>query len=320
MRRPTLGWLGWGLFAAAALILPVFIRHNQFWLGTMITIWITTLNAQSWNVIAGYGGQWSLGQTVFFGVGAYTVALTFARLGLSPWLGLGLALVAAMLVSWVVGRPTFRLRGHYFSLATLAAALAFEAMAKYFESLTGGDFGISVPLGQNWLNMQWRSNVPYYYVGLALVLLGTLAVGRLDRSALGLRLRAIRDNEEAAESVGVGALAVKLQALAISACLAAAAGALFVMYLKFLDPRSAFGLGILVQTVLVSIAGGMGTVAGPLVGALLMVPVGEWTNAMFGGLRWAGLQYVIYGLILMLLILVLPDGIVGWWQKARARR
>lgn len=299
--------------AAAGLALLVWLASaDPFTLNMLATTFLFAGLATAWNIISGIGGQFSLGHSVFFAVGAYTTANLYLRAGVSPWIGL---LTGAALVSW----PVFRLRGPFFAIATMALTEVALALANYAQSITGGTRGLSIPFRLGLANMIFRDRLSYALLMggfAALCLLVALAV---TRSRLGYQLKAVRDNEAAAGASGINALRTKLAGMAISAALTGVGGGLFLMSTRVADPAtllSLFDFGV--KFALIALIGGLGTVYGPLLGALLVVPLEGWLRAEFGGLA-PGANVIVLSAVLILASRFLKRGIVGAWQAGMGR-
>jgi branched-chain amino acid transport system permease protein len=299
--------------AACALALPLVVA-SDFWIGFCITVLLSTLTGVAWNVLGGYGGQVSFGHAAYFGAGAYTAALLGMKLGVNAWVAFALAGVAGGLVGLVTGYLSFRygLRGSYFALVTLAFAEVLRILAGAVD-WSGGGVGLYVPLHVGVANLQFASKVGYYYVALALGA-GAILVGWLiQRSRLGAWLVAIRDNEDAAQALGVNAFACKLQAITISAFLTGLGGAFYADYYLYIDPGIAFGPGISVEILLAPIIGGLGTVWGPFVGALALQGAGELGRRLLSDAP--GLSLVFYGILLVVMVKFRPDGLIGLFDR-----
>jgi branched-chain amino acid transport system permease protein len=291
--------------------LPFWTLGTVYSQGVVIRALIYVGLAQSWNIIAGLGGQLSLGHACFLGIGAYTSGLLFENFGLTPWIGALAGIGAAMLLSFLIGYPCFRLTGIYFALASFTVSLILEILARHFDKLTGGDVGLSIRLlGDAPGQFQFSDPRYYYFIGLAIVSLYFFITQGILRSRFGYYLKAIRDDQGAAESMGVDSARVKLVAFAISAFMAALVGTFYIQYNLFIDPAAAFGMHQSVQILLASIAGGIGSLWGPVIGGLFIIPVGEITNALFGK-GTPGIDVLIYGAILAIIILYIPKGLVS---------
>jgi len=297
------------VFAAAAALVPLAVDSDA-WLNFVVLALFGALMAQAWNVLAGFGGQFSFGHAVFFGTGAYAMAALQVRLGVNAWVALPVALAAGAAVGLFIGALTFRygLRGSYFALATLAFAEIFRILANTFQ-FTGAGVGLQIPLAKGWAALQFEGRAGYLYVALAFVVAG-LAIGTwLKHSRFGAWLQAVRDNEEAAQALGVDAYRVKLGAIAISGAMMAAAGAFYVQYLHYIDPALAFGPHYSVEALVGALVGGMGTVWGPVVGAFALHLLSDATRNAFGDVP--GVSLMIYGALLVLIVMFAPRGLVG---------
>ncbi|MGH2949444.1 MAG: branched-chain amino acid ABC transporter permease [Solirubrobacteraceae bacterium] len=305
--RSTTG--AWGRYAAgmAALAVAAFVLgQDAYWLN-LITVGLLFAGlASAWNIIGGFGGQFSLGHGVFFGVGAYTVALLQARHGWSPWLSLLPAAGIATLVAAALALPIFRLRGPFFAIGTLALNEVAFALANYFD-FTGGPRGVSIPFQASLFPEPWKYAV-LMFVFMAVVVAAALAIAR---SRLGYSLLAVREDEDAARAAGVNPLAVKTTGLLVSAAFTGIGGGLFALHVRFVDPPSLFELGeIGVRFPLLALIGGIGTIAGPVVGALLVQPGALYMRGELGSLGPGG-HLIVLGALLILAAVFFKQGIVG---------
>lgn len=277
-----------------------------------------TLLAQAWNLLGGYGGQFSFGHALFFGTGAYAQAIAQLQTGLPAWVALPLAVLAAAVVALFVGALTFRygLKGSYFALVTLAFAEVFRIVALQLP-ITGAGVGLMLPLQESLAALQFGSPRGYGWMALALVALALLTTSWLRHSRFGARLQAVRDNEDAARALGIDPFATKLAACVLSGTFMGAAGAFYVQMFHYIDPAIAFGPTTSVEALLGAIVGGMGTLWGPVLGALALHALSDLTRNLFGDLP--GLNMVIYGLVLVLIVTFMPRGIAGIGQSVRQR-
>jgi branched-chain amino acid transport system permease protein len=309
------------LLAAALLAVPTFIS-DVFWLGLGITVLLWAALATAWNISGGLAGGLSLGHAAYFGVGAYTATLLFLRLEISPWLGMLAGAVLAGVLGAVIGAITFRLRGPFFVLATLAFGIVVHIAAVNWRELTRGAAGLLLPFGGGARNMLFAGVAPYWYIGLGLLALTLAVTVAIRRSPLGYYLVALREDEDAARALGVKVVRCKVAASAISAALTACAGTVYATYIQYIDPSSTTQFEISVQIALVAIVGGLGTTLGPVLGAAVVVPLGEILRASLGG----GPAFMLYGLMLIVIVLAAPNGVVGLLQRlfagtrSRARR
>jgi branched-chain amino acid transport system permease protein len=309
------------LALVAALALPWLLAPQGYLLRVACLILLFAALAQAWNIAAGLSGLTSLGHAGFFGAGAYVSTLLLVRLGVTPWLGLLAAAATGALLAALLCLPTLRLRGHYFALATLAFGEVMRVIANSWTSLTGGPVGISVPFSAPGLAaMQFQSLRPYYYLLLVALLFACAVFERIRRGALGLRLRALKNHPDAAASLGVDTARAKLIVAVISGALTAALGVLYAQFMFFFDPDTVFGLaGISVRAALIAIIGGVGTLAGPLIGALLIIPVEEGSNALFSA-EAAGLSQLVFGAVLIAVVLWQPRGLLALLAPRRGGR
>ncbi len=309
------------------LLLFPFIVRDDYHQHLMILVLMWVVIGSGWNIIAGYTGQVSFGDAAFFGTGAYTAGLFASKLGMSAWWGMAFGGFAAMLIAFPFGWICFRLRGAYFALATLALNEVCRHIATIWESLTDGMVGILIV-------QTFVSKTPYYYIALTLAVISVVTIQIVTASKWGYYFVSIREDQDAAESLGINTHYYKMVSLNIAAFLTGMAGALFMNYMGFIDPEVVFSLhDISIMAILVGIVGGVGTLYGPVVGAFVMVAVHEFFRTGFFGFfkGIAGLtgsemvsvaaKYVMqahvlgFGVLVVLVILLLPNGIVGDWQK-----
>jgi branched-chain amino acid transport system permease protein len=284
--------------------------QSGVWLNFIMMFLYAALLAQAWNILGGFGGQFSFGHALFFGTGAYVQAIAQMRYGINPWLALPGAMLAAALVAAAVGGLVFRygLKGSYFALVTLAFAEVFRIGA-VSVAFTGGGVGLMLPLQESFSNLQFASRKGYIVLMLVWVVAALLVTTWLRHSRFGAGLQAVRDNEDAARAVGVDPTRVKLLACMLSALFMGAAGAFYVQVFQYIDPAIAFGPAISVEALVGAIVGGLGTLWGPVLGALALHVLAELTRNLFGQLP--GLNMVIYGCLLVLMVLFVPRGLAG---------
>jgi len=306
------------LLLALLAAVPFLTSANTI-LNFLVFTLIITLAAQGWNLLAGYGGQFSFGHAAFFGMGAYGTALLQTRLGLNPWLAFGGGIVLAGLAGAGIGYLSFRsgLRGSYFSLVTLAFAEVFRILANAFP-FTGGAAGVLIKLDVRPENFQFASRASFYWIALALVGLVLCLTIAIERSRFGAYLIAVRENEAAARALGVDAFAEKLKAIAVSAAITGAAGGLYVQYFLYLDANIAFGSWVSVEVLVAPIIGGLGTALGPLIGALALHGLGELSKQVAG--RVPGVDLVMFGGLLVLVVAFMRQGIVGQIKLVLSRK
>ncbi len=302
---------------AVLMMTPPFLTSNQFLLHLAITVLLWTLLGVSWNLLGGFAGQVSFGHATFFGVGAYATMILYLRLGLAPWYGMALGGAAAVLVSLPIGLICFRLRGPYFSLSTLAVAEIVRLVALNWDALTNGPVGLLItalpPVRLGGRVLDWESKAPFYFIIAALAALAMLATWRLSRARLGAYLLAIREDEDAAESVGIDTVRAKVLTLALSAFFTGLAGGFYGLYFRYVDPDAVFPIALSVEMVFIAVVGGLATVIGPVVGAVFLTTLGELFRERFQ----VG-HLIFYGLFMMLAIRYLPEGIWGGVRRVWA--
>ena len=305
----------WTALAVMA-ICPLFIKNN-FYLDGFILIFMWGAFAAAWNILSGYAGMTSLGHNAFFGIGAYTSTLLFLHYGLTPWLGMFVGGLLSMTVGLLVGVVLFRLRSHYFALATLAFGEVCSILALSWRSLTGGAEGLALPIEASFYNFAFDSKLPYVYIGLALCVAVTGISYYIENSKLGYYLTAFKENEGAARALGVNTGRVRLTAMALSSFFSAIIGTFYAQYVVYIDPSSVIRLPLSVQVALFAIVGGVGTVFGPIIGAAIFIPITIGLRAWLGT-SIPGLYMIIYGVILIVIMLYMPDGIYGKIKNRRA--
>jgi branched-chain amino acid transport system permease protein len=302
-------------FALAVALLPLFVGSG-FVLNLAIMVLYTTLLGQAWNLLAGFGGQYSFGHALFFGTGAYASAALQVHLGLNAWLALPVAIACGAAAGLLVGALSFRygLRGSYFALVTLAFAEVFRILANPV-GFTGGGVGLLLPLKDSAADMQFTGKAGFLYLILAFVLAGFLLCFWLKRSRFGAARRGA-DGEDSAAALGVDVFRVKLAAIAMSAALMASGGVFYVQYFHYIDPHIAYGPAVSVEALLAPIVGGLGTVFGPLLGAALLQALGELTRNLAGDVP--GVSLVAYGAVLVAMVMFLPRGVAGLFARRAA--
>jgi branched-chain amino acid transport system permease protein len=297
------------MLALLLALLPVLVHSNTV-INALVTAMIIALAAQGWNLLAGYGGQFSFGHAAFFGAGAYGNAILQTRYGVNAYAAMLAATAIGAMVGAVIGALSFRsgLRGSYFALITLAFAEVFRIIANA-TPWTGGAAGMLIKLQLSAANFQFASRAVYFWIILALVIAAMLLMRGIERSRFGAYLVAVRENENSAAALGVDTFTVKLKAITLSALLTALAGAFYVQYFLFVDSSIAFGTWISIEALLAPIIGGIGTVFGPLFGALALYFLGEFAKAIAG--RIPGIDLALFGILLVLIIAFARDGLQG---------
>lgn len=306
------------VFAAKALLAILAAFPLVYGQPYILSIGVVTLLyaylALSWNILGGIAGQLSLGHAAYFGIGAYTSTWLFTRLGLTPWLGMfaGAAIAAAAAI--LIGAASFRLRGAYYALATLAASMVLKTLAENADTLLGGSRGMEVTLMRDAiLYFQHTSKVFYYLVALFLVFIAAWINHAILHSRIGYYLNAVRNDQEAALALGVRVTRYKLYAAMLSAALTAIGGTFYAQFVLFISPDKVFGANISIIIAVICIIGGRGTLWGPLLGAVLLLPAQEIARAATGGM--VGADMILYGLLLMIIIRIQPLGLFAIVQR-----
>jgi len=303
------------LFALLVACVPLATSSGTTLNFVMMALY-ATLIAQAWNILGGFGGQFSFGHALFFGSGAYIQAIAQLQGGINAWVALALAVLGAAAVGLFIGALSFRygLKGSYFALVTLAFAEVFRIVALSVP-FTGGGVGLMVPLREAPSNLQFASRSGYLWLVLAFVVAALLVTWWLRHGRFGAWLQAVRDDEDAARAVGVNPFRVKLGAIGISAAFMGAAGAFYVQVFQYIDPGIAYGPATSVEALVAAIVGGVGTLWGPVLGAVVLHLLADLTRNLFGELP--GINMVIYGTVLVLIVIFLPRGIAGLGRSVR---
>ena len=320
-RTNTLSFAALAAVVVLLIVAPLGLDPFGYTLRILCLMLLFCGMGQAWNIVGGLANQISLGHAAYFGIGAYSSTILFGSFGISPILGAVVGMALAALFALVLSVPTLRLKGHYFALATLAAGEVARVVANSWSSVTGGPVGISVPYRPDadiWA-LQFQTVLPNYYLFLGAMLLVSLVFWLVQTSAFGFRLRAIKENETAAEVIGVNTYRVKLYASLLSAVLTAGLGTLYAQFQFFFDPDTIFGVAtISVKMALIVILGGAGRLFGPWVGALVIIPLEEMANSYLGN-SIAGLSQFAYGVLLIVVILLNPRGLISLFESLRDR-
>jgi len=307
------------LYLGAAIVLVVYplVFSGAFAERIGALVLLAAIGASAWNILGGYAGQISVGHAMFYGIGAYVPLLAYRLWELPPLAGVPAAIVLSLVLATLIGFPTFRLVGHYFSMATIAVAELIRIVVSNWD-FVGGAIGLMGPAtSRTVFDLSFKSSVPYYYLFLGVLAVVLGVTWQLERSRMGYYLRAIKAGERAARSLGVPVRRYKLFALLLSAAFTAVAGSLYALMIGFADPDSVFSLLVSVDMIIVAALGGAGTLAGPLVGAAILVPLREYTNSIFGGGN-SGLTYILFGGIIMLIARFEPGGLMEIGRRLAA--
>jgi len=313
-RSSSFNWIIAALVLAIGIIIPLLLDEYPYYIHIFILVLLFGYLATAWGLV-GQSGQLSFGHAVFVGLGGYTSTILFMDYGVTPWLGMFGGVIVATLVGLIIGYPTLRLRGPYFALATLAFGLILQTYVVNTQKLgpinLRGAMGLLLPLkngGDAPAFFQFASKMPYYYTALAMLVLVVLLSYVLNSTRIGYYWTAIRSDQDAAESLGINAGRYRLLAFLLSCALTALGGTLWAQYFHYINPERGMALSLSIEIVLVGVVGGWQTVTGPMIGAIVIIPIGELIRAELGG-GYAGLHAFIYGLILVGVILWFPQGL-----------
>jgi len=310
MRKRSIAFI---ILGVIFLLFPLVI-HSGYYQHLVIIALMWVVIGSSWNLLAGYTGLVSFGHAIFFGTGAYTAGVFVTKLGISAWWGMMFGGIVSMVIGLAVGWICLRLRGPYFALATLAGGEIFRLIAINWEGLTEGMVGILII-------QTFRSKIPYYYIALALAFLCVYVIYSLMKTKWGYYFLSIREDQDAAESLGINTTLYRNVSLLISAFFTGMAGAFYMNYMAFIDPEVVYSLHyISIMAILVGIVGGVATIFGPAVGAFVMVGVQEIFRSAFFGVapKWISQAHaLVFGLLVIFVIVFLANGIVGDWSKIK---
>lgn len=294
------------------------VFQKAFLQGTLFYTFLWAALATGWSILGGYAGQLSLGHSAFFGIGAYTSVLLAIHFGISPWLGMLAGVAITALLGALLGVICFRLKGPFFALATLALGeLAFIAAINW-RSVTNGNEGLTVPVQFGFAWMGFRGKVPYVYMALGFLLLALAVSYLIKRSRLGYFLAAYREDDAAAQALGVNTYRARIIASAISSGLMAIGGTLYAYYVYFIEPHSVLAVTVSIQIPLLALIGGANSVFGPTLGALLIRPLAELLRINLGS-HLAGLHELVYGFVLIVVLLFMPEGLIAQVQRLAGR-
>lgn len=300
---------------AVLAVLPAIIKSNYI-ISVCINFCAYAAFATAWNVVGGYAGQLGLAHAAFFSIGAYTSFLMYLRLGVSPWISMLVAIVISGLFALLIGAVTFRFRGPYFMLSTIAFGKLVETVLLWQKNLTKGANGLVIPVkGNHFSTLIFVDTVYYFYILLGLLLISLLVAWQIERSKMGYYLRAIKADENAAESLGIETKNWKILAFLISAIVVTVVGVVYAFYLAYIDPVAIGGMDISTKILAIAVVGGLGNLFGPLLGALLLIPLIELMNAVVKG----GAGMMFYGLALILIMIFRPNGLISFFTHDRGK-
>jgi len=312
IQKNALARIALSVIVLLTLLYPL-TKPSNYMISTLVTCFVFSALGVCWNLIGGYGAQISWCHAAFVAIGAYTGMICYNSFGLSPLLSMPIGMLIAFVISTIIGNMTFRLRGTYFSIATIAFAEIVRVLLIYFEPITGGSLGAYVTYsGQNPFNLIFSNDTPFYYIMLAALTIIVFITSRFEKSKIGYSLRAIKGDEDAAFSLGIKTFRVKLNAFQLSAVMTSAIGTLYAFFLTFIEPKGISGLDLSVKIGVVAIVGGVGTLWGPVLGAFIIIPLIELAGTMLGQ---SGATQLLYGLALVLVVMFKPDGVISLFNR-----
>ncbi|MGB9812997.1 MAG: branched-chain amino acid ABC transporter permease [Thermovenabulum sp.] len=316
MKKPKINTLM--VILLSILILPFIYTNNNF-RHILILFLIFAGLGEAWNIITGFAGQTSFGHAAFFGIGAYTSTVLFYKFHISPWFGMIMGAFLAAIISALVSYPCFKLKGHYFAIATLAIAEIIKQIFVSWDYVEGAT-GISIPIVEEGIyNFQFHSSkIPYFLIAYILFLAVVYTAKAIEKNRMGYYLKAIRDSHEAAEALGINTTIYKLYAMMISAAFTASLGTLYAQYILYIDPFMVFPLEISMKIVLLTVLGGIGSIYGPIIGAAVLIPLSEYTRIILGG-TGKGIDLIIFGALIVIIACYEPNGIIGILKQKRKK-
>ncbi len=294
------------------LLLPTFTK-NPYILDISITVLLYAFLGNAWNIVGGYCGQASLGHAAYYGIGAYISTILLLKFGISPWIGMMVGAILAGILAIILGYPSLRMKGPYFVFFTIGFAETIRALFLTWKWVEGSR-GIIIPFQNNPANFIFFSKIPYYYVVFIFLIIGMLITHSISRSKIGKYSVAIREDETMAEALGINTALYKSYAFAISASLMAIGGTFYAQYVLYIHPNDLMSLNNSVIFMLIAVAGGKGTLFGPIIGSAIIMPLWEYFRSTFGG-RFAGLGIVFAGSIILIIGTTAPQGIMGILNK-----
>jgi len=313
LKTPLLFALGIIALIVTGLLASSFVVHFL-----VILVMYATLST-AWNWIGGYAGQVSVGHAVFFGIGAYSTALGSGMFAINPWVGTFIGMILSVIFAFLIGIPTFRSKGHYFVIATLAIG---EIMFSLFMgwAAVGGGGGYFIKMKEHaFLNFQFKTKKEYLLLLIVFFVMGILITAWLQRSKIGYYLRAIKGDQDSARALGINPTKYKQIAMTMSAAMTALIGAFWANYILFIDPESVMVGSMSTRILLTTVVGGVGTIWGPIIGALIIIPLTEGTRTLLGGFG-SGIDMVLYGVLIMIIAIWQPEGIMGYLKALKRKR
>lgn len=302
------------------LVIAPLLIHDTHFQHLLIMLMLFATLSQAWNLIGGYAGQVSFGHAAFFGIGAYGAMAPLNHWGLTPWAGMLIGALAAVLLALIIGVPVFRLRGHYFAISTFAIAEVLRELFLSWEWVDGA-FGLDAPvLDPGFYNfMFYKTKLPYHYTVLLFFVVMMFLMYRVERVRMGYYFRAIKQSLNAAEALGVNTSRYKLYAMLLSAFFTAICGSFYAQYILHIEPATVLSLDISIKIVLVTVLGGAGTLWGPLLGSAILIPLSEYTRIWLGG-TGMGIDLIVLGALIVAICILEPKGIVGLFGRLSLRK
>lgn len=301
-------------FLAVLLIIPLFIKDYPYIMNVFVLVFYMTTLSMAWNLLGGMTGQNSLGHAAYMGLGAYACCLLMTKAEVNPWICCIFGMIVVGLVSGIIFYPCFILKGPYFTLVSIAFGEAIRQFILNWD-FAGNAIGISLSFGDDsWKEFRFMSKVPYYYVGLFMLIAVYVFMKKIDRSKLGFALKTIREDEDTAAAIGINPIKYKVIAVVISAMIAGMVGFFYASYNRYIDPDLMLQT-YSVESVLPAVVGGASFVEGPLVGGGIMITISEFLRNQFGAIL-SGINLIMYALVLILVIRFRPSGLLGWYMNS----
>ena len=306
-----------GLILLVFILIPMVVK-SPYILNIFVLVFYMSTLSMAWNLLGGMTGQNSLGHAAYMGLGAYACCLLVVKTGANPWLAAIFGMAVVGLVAGIVFYPCFILRGPYFTLVSIAFGESIRQVIINSEFF-GRASGVGLPFGSDsWMDFRFTSKVPYYYVGLVMVIGVYLIMKKIDRSKMGFALKTIREDEDAAAAIGINPTRYKIMAVVVSAMVAGLVGFFYASYIRYIDPELMIQAKS-TESVLPAVVGGAAYVEGPLVGGLIMIPLSEYLRANFSAVL-PGINMLMYAVVLLVVIRFRPTGILGWYMNSRTKR
>lgn len=311
-----------GVILAALIVLPLVLNLSVSTMSILITVLLYMYYSSAWNIMGGYTGLFSLGAGLYIGLGAYVTACLYKYAGITPYIGIIISGILVGLFAMLLGYPTFKLQALYYSLATFALLQVFLTIFKNFKTIfgikVGAAEGFKLPTGTSPANMQFASKLPYYYIILGLLVVIILVSFYISRNKDGFYFRAISANMDAASSLGVNVLSMKMKAQFISAFFLAVGGGFYCMFMNYIDPSKLFGNDLSINIMVMCVVGGANTLFGPVIGAGLLYTINRVVTIYASSV--SGLANVVYGVILICVVMFMPGGLLPYFKEWRENR